>query len=383
VSDDVPPEQLDKRRDGRNIDPRLGTLSGEGAQQRVRELDGPERGQAPLATRPTRSGAASATAPSYYGLPLLKAPVWIWSVPLYFYVGGTAGAASLLGATAELVGGESLKPLGRRCRWVGAAGDVLSAGLLIHDLGRPERFLNMLRVLRPTSPMSLGTWILSGSGAMNALAALLSGQKGWLGRVGDTAAVGGGLLGMPLAGYTAVLITNTAVPLWQGTHQSLPLLFMSSSVAGAGSLLRLLPHTPGERKVLHAFGVLGKVAALLAERAVERDAARVEEVARPLHEGRPGAMWKAARVCTAASLVLDLWPGKPGKTEGVKRAAAVLGTAGALLTRFAIFHAGKASAKDPQASFQGQRQGLGAAEATGHTHAADGKPLRFALPVVR
>ena len=235
MSDDVPPDQLEKRRDGRNIDPRLGTLSGEGAQQRVRELDGPDAGKEPLATRPTQSGAASATAPSYYGLPLLKAPVWIWSVPLYFYVGGTAGAASLLGATAELVGGPSLQPLGRRCRWVGAAGDVLSAGLLIHDLGRPERFLNMLRVFRPTSPMSLGTWILSGSGALNSLAALLAGQeKGWLGRVGSAAAVGGGLLGMPLAGYTAVLITNTAVPLWQGTHQSLPLLFMASSTVGAG-----------------------------------------------------------------------------------------------------------------------------------------------------
>jgi len=370
----------EKRSDGRDIDPRLGTLSGEGAQQRVERLDGPDAGREPLHTRPTQSGAASADAPSYYGQPVLKTPVWIWSVPLYFYVGGTAGAASVLGAAVEWVGGESLKPLGQRCRWVGAVGDLVSAGLLVHDLGRPERFLNMLRVFRPTSPMSLGTWILSGSGAMNAVSVLLSRQKGWLGRVGDGAAIGGGLLGMPLAGYTAVLITNTAVPLWQSVHQTLPLLFMASSVAGAGSLLELLPHPPRESRTLHVFSTLGKVATLLAERAVRRDASRVEEVARPLNQGRTGAMWKAARVCTAASLALGLWP---GRRPGTTRAAALLGTVGALLTRFAVFHAGKASSRNPQATFQGQRQGLGAAEVTGHSLASDGKPLRFPLPVVR
>ncbi|WP_434384847.1 NrfD/PsrC family molybdoenzyme membrane anchor subunit [Melittangium boletus] len=371
-----------KRRDGRDINPLLGTLEGEGAEQRVKPRELPDTPEARVHTRPTQSGAASPDAPSYYGQPVLKAPVWIWSVPLYFYVGGTAGAASVLGVAAELAGGEKLRALGHRCRWVGAAGDLVSAGLLIHDLGRPERFLYMLRVFRPTSPMSLGTWILSGSGAFNGLAALLSGRKGALGRVGDVAAVGGGLLGMPLAGYTAVLLTNTAVPLWQAVHKSLPLLFMASSVAGAGGLLRLLPHRPEERRVLRVFGAVGLGAALLAERAVARDAGRVAEVARPLREGWTGALWTAARVCTAAALGVGLWPGR--RRETTERVAAVLGTAGALLTRFAVFHAGKASSRDAQATFQGQRQGLGAAEVVpGQTHASDGRPLRFPLPVVR
>ncbi|MET0404343.1 MAG: NrfD/PsrC family molybdoenzyme membrane anchor subunit [Cystobacter sp.] len=374
------PEDLDIRGDGRDIDPERGELSGEGAQQRVRPLEPGEVPRGMLRTRPTASDLTSDT-PSYYGQPVLKEPVWIWTIPVYFYVGGTAGAASLLGATAELLGGEKLHALGVRCRWVGAVGDTLSAGLLIHDLGRPERLLNMLRVFLPTSPMSLGTWILSGSGAMNAAAAVLSGQRGVLGRVGEGAALVGGLLGMPLAGYTAVLITNTAVPLWQSVHKTLPLLFMASSVAGAGSLLQLLPHAPAEQKVLHAFATAGKVAALASAVAVHRDASRVEAVARPLRQGAPGALWTLAQACTAASLVISLWPGR--RTASARVAGAVLGTAGALLTRFAMFHGGKESSRDPQATFQSQRQGLGAAEVTGNEAASDGKPLKFPLPVLR
>ncbi|EPX63869.1 Formate dehydrogenase O putative subunit [Cystobacter fuscus DSM 2262] len=380
MSKGIRPEDLDKRGDGREIDTSRGELSGEGAWQRVKRLDEANPARAVLHTRPTPSDVTSAT-PSYYGQPVLKEPIWIWTIPLYFYVGGTAGAASLLGATAEVLGGERLRPLGVRCRWIGAVGDSVSAGLLIYDLGRPERFLHMLRVFRPTSPMNLGTWILSGSGAMNGAAAVLSGQKGWLGRAGDGAALIGGLLGMPLAGYTAVLITNTSVALWQSVHKSLPLLFMASSVAGAGSLLRLLPHKPEEERILHLFGMGGKVAALAAGLAAHRDATRVEAVGKPLHQGWTGAMWVAAHVCTAASLGMDLVPGR--RRPAMKVAAAVLGTAGELFTRFAMFYAGKKSSRDAQATFQGQRQGLGAAEVTGHTLASDGKPLKFPLPVLK
>ena len=375
---DIRPEDLEKRQDGRNIDTRLGELSGEGAQQRVKDTDEANPSRALLRTRPSQSGV-DAESPSYYGQPAIKEPVWIWSIPLYFYVGGAAGAASLLGATAEAFGGEGLRKLGHRCRWVGMAGDIVSSGLLIHDLGRPERFLNMLRVFRPTSPMSVGSWVLVGSGAMNTASVLFAGRRGWLGRVGDGAAVAAGLLGLPLAGYTAVLLANTAVPLWQATRKSLPLLFMSSAVAGAGSLLELLPHASHEAKVLHLFSTMGKVGELMAGVAVQHEASGLEVLERPLKQGVPGTLWKAARVCAAASLALGLWP---GQRKWMKVAGALLGTAGAIATRFAVFRAGKASAKDPQATFQMQREGMGAAEVTGHTHASDGKPLKFPLPVL-
>ncbi|WNG41331.1 formate dehydrogenase [Archangium violaceum] len=375
---DIRPEDLEKRQDGRNIDSRLGELSGEGAQQRVKDIDEANPSREPLRTRPSKSGVP-AESPSYYGQPVLKEPVWIWTIPLYFYVGGVAGAASVLGAAADVAGGKHLESLGRKCRWVGTVGDVVSSGLLIYDLGRPERFLNMLRVFRPTSPMSVGSWVLVGSGAMNTASLLFAGRRGWLGRAGEGAAIAAGLLGLPLSGYTAVLIANTAVPVWQATRKTLPLLFMSSAMAGAGSLLELLPHSRGEEKVLRLFSTVGKVGELLAGVAVHHDVSRLEVLERPLKHERSGQLWKASKACTAASLVLGVWP---GRRRWMKVTAALLGSAGALLTRFAVFRAGKASASDPQATFQPQRQGMGAAEVTGNTLASDGKPLKFPLPVL-
>ncbi|QRK11469.1 polysulfide reductase NrfD [Archangium violaceum] len=376
---DIRPEDLEKRQDGRNIDSRLGELSGEGAQQRVRDIDEANPTRGVLRTRPSRSGVL-AESPSYYGQPALKEPVWIWSIPLYFYVGGVAGAASVLGAATDVAGGKHLEGMGRKCRWVGTVGDMVSAGLLIYDLGRPERFLNMMRVFRPTSPMSVGSWVLAGSGAMNTASLLFAGRRGWLGRAGEGAALGAGLFGFPLAGYTAVLIANTAVPVWQATRKTLPLLFMSSAMASAGSLLELLPHSRGEEKILRLFSTLGKVCELLAGVAVQHEASRLEVLERPLKHGPTGRMWKAAKACTAASLVLGVWP---GRRRWMKVAGALLGSTGALLTRFAVFRAGKASASDPQATFQPQREGMGAAEVTGNTHASDGRPFEFPLPVLR
>ncbi|RKI36087.1 formate dehydrogenase, partial [Corallococcus sp. AB049A] len=151
-------DRLQRKADGRNINPRAGILEGEGSQQEVKDPEQARQGIDVLSTVPSRSGPDSAGAPSYYGLPVLKEPLWIWTVPAYFYVGGAAGAASVLGVALEAFGGRKLERLAERCHAVAVAGDIVSAGLLIHDLGRPSRFLNMLRVFRPTSPMSMGSW---------------------------------------------------------------------------------------------------------------------------------------------------------------------------------------------------------------------------------
>src|SRR5262249_43411978 len=155
------PQQLERDTDGREVDPSLGLLQGEGAAQRVRAPE-PHPGH----LLPTDLGTDAGT-PTYYGLPVLQEPVWIWTVPAYLFVGGLAGAASALGAASLVAGGPTLERLERRCRVLGLAGDVLGSGLLVADLGRPSRFLNMLRVFRPTSPMSVGSWILTLSGAAN------------------------------------------------------------------------------------------------------------------------------------------------------------------------------------------------------------------------
>jgi formate-dependent nitrite reductase membrane component NrfD len=349
--------------DGRYIDEGIGTLAGEGSHQRIAPMPpagqrGP--GSAPAVAWEGMPGAVAAAGepPSYYGRPVLKTPVWIWSIPLYFYVGGTAGTAAVLGAAAQLAGGESVRPLVIRCRWVAATGGALSAVLLIHDLGRPERFLNMMRVFRPTSAMSIGSWVLAGAGGATAGSAMLAGARGgWLRWLGDAAGIAGALFGMPLAGYTSVLLANTAVPLWKQTRRTLPPLFIASAASGTASLFGLMPLAPREERIVHRFGTLGKVADLAAMAALERDAARVEQVAKPLHEGVSGTLWKSAKVLTAASLALSLLP-RP-RRRGLARAqqigAGLLGTAGAVALRFAVFHAGKASARDPQATFAQQR----------------------------
>src|SRR5262249_16346922 len=152
--------------------------------------------------------------------------------------------------------------LERRCRVVGLAGDLLGGAFLIHDLGRPERFLNMLRVFRPTSPMSIGSWVLALSCAANTAGFLFGSRSGPLGAVGRVSIAAGGGLGSVRGGYTGVLLANTAVPLWQAARRELPVLFVGSSMASAGALLELLPDSGASRRVTHWYGSVGKAVAL-------------------------------------------------------------------------------------------------------------------------
>jgi formate-dependent nitrite reductase membrane component NrfD len=280
-------------------------------------------------------------------------------VPAYFYCGGLSGACAALGAVARYVDREGLDGLVAKTRWVAAAAGAGGTVLLILDLGKPERFLNMLRVFRPTSPMSVGSWVVAGEGPLAAGSAFLSGSRGVLRDVGDTAATAAGALGSVMTGYTAVLLANTAVPIWQQTRRTLPPLFVASAASSAASILELLPLSDREASVVRRFGVVGRVAELVASIAFQKDAARIDQVAKPLHEARAGALWKAAKIFGVASLVASL---PPRRSRAARAVTGLLGTAGVLALRFAVAEAGKQSAADPQATFAMQRTGLGSAE---------------------
>ncbi|WP_373047536.1 NrfD/PsrC family molybdoenzyme membrane anchor subunit [Vulgatibacter sp.] len=359
MKDGLAPElEGDDPGDGRNVATDRTVLEGEGAQQIVRahgaNFPVPERGF-PVEHAPSET--FDREAPTYHGLPMLKDPVWVASIAAYFYVGGVAGCSAALAASVDLAGDAGLERLGRRTRWIAAGGAILGTGLLIHDLGRPARFLHMLRVFRPTSPMNLGAWLLAAFGGASAAGAVLGGR----GAIGRSATLAAGVLGPPLATYTAALLANTAVPVWQQGRRTLPFLFGASSVASTAALLQLLPLARREERTVRALGIAGKAAELVAAEAVEREVGQVERAALPLRQGISGTFWKAAKLLNAASLALDLLPtGEPWR----RKAAGALGTAAALALRYSVFRQGKASTHDVRATTEVQRAGHGAAEVT-------------------
>jgi formate-dependent nitrite reductase membrane component NrfD len=218
----------------------------------------------------------------------------------------------------------------------------------VHDLGRPERFLNMLRVVKPTSPMSIGSWLLAGYAPL-ALAAAASDVTGVLSPVGAAATLGAAGAGCAVATYTGALIANTAVPAWHESRAELPLLFAASAAAsagGAGLLAGAGPETAPARRV----AVVGAVAELALEELMVRRLPTV--IGRSYHEGRAARQLRLGKALTVAGAVTAL-VGRRSRVASIAAGAALLGASA--LTRFGIFHAGVESAQDPDQTVVPQR----------------------------
>ena len=340
------------RTDGRDIDTALARLSGEASDQRAQpDLIGETAKSKALVLRETGPG------PTYYEQPLLKQSVWSIDIPLYYFFGGAAGSTLALGAAWQLRRDRELRELSQHCHWIGIAGSTLGAAFLIHDLGRPSRFMNMLRVFRPTSPMNLGAWILSAAAPSAIATGLLIGRRGLPGVIGEVAGYFSGTFGAALAGYTGVLVANSAIPVWQPARRWMPILFMGSSMASAASLLDLFYERRKARRITYVFGTVGRVAELAATHCAEMSARKIPRVGEPFRSGPTGLLWKTAAVLTAASLVASLLPGQSSKRRKI---AGILGTLGSLALRFAVHYITDASARDARATFQQQRARLNA-----------------------
>jgi formate-dependent nitrite reductase membrane component NrfD len=294
---------------------------------------------------------------SYYGRPIVKPSPWQEDIPAYLFLGGLAGGSALLGAGAEVTARPALR---RSARFTAFGAIGLSLAALVHDLGRPARFLNMLRVAKPTSPMSVGTWILTGFGPLAGLAAAselaeLAPRRArrLLRRSGRPAGLAAALLGPAVASYTAALIADTATPTWHGAYRELPFVFVGSAALASGGMGMLTApvHEAGPARRLAAGGVLLELAA---ERRMESSLGIAAE---PLHRGTPGALMHASKALAAAGLAGTVL----GRRD--RRVAAASGVAllaSSACTRFGIFYAGQESARDPKYTVVPQRARRGA-----------------------
>ena len=283
---------------------------------------------------------------SYYGRPIVKRPVWKWDIPAYFATGGVMAGSSLLAAGADLTGNRTLR---RAARLAAAANLGASTYFLIHDLGRRDRFLNMLRVFKPTSPMSMGTWLLAAYGPAAAGAAA-SEVTGRLPAVGRAAGLGAGVLAPAVASYTAVLVADTAVPAWHDGYRHLPFVFTGSAAAAAGGLGMALV-CPGAAGPARRLAVFGAGVELAAAGSIER---RLGPAAEPYRTGRAGRLHRWARGLTAGGAVAGAVLGRRSRVAAA--AAGVALVAGSVCTRFAVHEAGVESARDPKYTVVPQRE---------------------------
>jgi len=320
-------------------------------EQRLLELrrEAEKHGQVKGGIRPAGAPFPQASPETgYYGIPLLKEPSWTWEVPLYFFVGGAAGAAAVMGAIAQYTGAD--RKLVRDARWIAAAGSVISPALLVADLGRPERFLAMMRVFKPRSPMSVGVWTMlgfSGASAATAFAQFLSERYGpslplrVIENAGQALSLA---FGLPFSNYTGVLIGATAIPVWNENVGDLPIHFAASGVGAAVGLLELMGHQKSR-----ALQMLGLGAALFECWEGARIEGRSLPGLDPLKHGPSGVLVRTGGAFSgplpAALRAISLFTGRE-RSRRLRRWAGISAIAGSLITRYAWVRAGHVSARD-------------------------------------
>lgn len=316
-----------------------------------------------------RRAAGDAPRAGYYGLPPIHKPHWGWEIVAYFFLGGLSGGSYVVASLADLVGGAAGRRIARAGRYLSFATLLPCPVLLILDLGRPERFLHMLRVVKLRSPMSVGTWgLLAFSGFATLSALIQAAEDGLLGRAAPGRALAalparsvglaGSGAGFFLGGYTGVLLAATAVPLWAKNATLMGPLFLTSALTNGNAAIALLLAATGdadERTLaplerLELLVLLMELGLLLT---FERRLGPT--IARPLTDGRYGLLYRVGVLGLGLGVPLALGAkgvllgGKPSRGPTVL--SALLTLAGGALFRHLMVMAGKASADDPAATF--------------------------------
>jgi len=284
--------------------------------------------------------------PGYYGQPVVKPPVWTWEIPIYFFIGGLSGMSAVIASAAVLF---HHVDLARTAMWLAAIGVILSSILLIMDLGRPLLFINMLRVFKHQSAMSMGVWILSTFAVcvVPGLIALELHAHQVLGQLMRIAAgmliFGSAFFGTLLATYTGVLIGATAIPAWFLHRLLLPIHFGTAGLGSAAGLLELLGHR------LAALNALGYYAAAVESALlIWLSVDKYGMADRAIHEHGSGWLIRIGEILTGPlALVFRLYGQVP--------LAAISFLIGALVSRFGWVAVGKVSGSDPESVFAAER----------------------------
>jgi len=307
---------------------------------------------------------------SYYGRQVVKAPPWRGPIAAYLFLGGLAGGCGMLSLGAQLTDRPALR---RNSRLVALGAVGLGTAALIEDLGRPERFLNMMRTFKVTSPMSLGTWLLGGFGTVSGVLGAIEvdrmvGEKvplrslrGLVHGMETPLALAQGALGPALASYTGALLADTAVPTWAASRDHLSYLFVSSaSLATGGAAMVTTPVVEaGPARLLAAAGVVGDVVTM---RAMKESMHPLES--EPLETGRAGTKLQWAE---RLAIVGGIGALVGGRRRWIAAASGAALLAASALTRYGVLEAGLESVKDPRRVIEPQKARLEARRAAGIT----------------
>lgn len=298
----------------------------------------------------------------YYGIPPIKKAHWTWQVPVYFWIGGMSAGVHLFTTLAQLLGHED-KALVRAGRYSVLVAMLLSPILLIWDLGRPERFYNMLRVVKLRSPMNTQSWALTLFGGLGGLLAThQAAEDGLMGRnflsrlalkfiPAKLVAIVALPFGLYVGANTGILISSTSVPVWARNWLLMGPTFLSSGVSTGLSLLSFILHLGdwGEKKTLRVLRRAERIVLLIEAALITASMMNTGRWGKPLRSKEIAPLYLGAGITGGVLAPLALLSGK--ETRGRSLLASGLVLLGGLAYRFSMIAAGRKSADDPEAYF--------------------------------
>jgi formate-dependent nitrite reductase membrane component NrfD len=299
----------------------------------------------------------------YYGIPPIKEHTWTWEIPIYFWLGGIGAGSHLISTVAQLLGWKD-RAFFRATRYTTLLTMIFSPILLIMDLGRPERFYNMLRIVKLRSPMSTGSWALTIFGVLSGLiAAAQAARDGLLGRDNNLVhrvktfipdrllSVVALPVGLYVGFYSGILISATSVPMWARNFLLMGPTFLSSGLSTGLSAISFILHLGdwGEKKTLEALRRTERIALVIEGALLAASLARMGRWGKPLYSKKLAPLFLGGAVLGGILAPLALLSGRESRSRGLL--ASVLALLGGLALRFAMIEGGRHSARDPQATF--------------------------------